>query len=105
MPNIQPYRLTGVVGRTARSLVRIAGQDSVTLASVDAAAEIEAAKIDGMAIIAARALQDIALLSSMEASLAQAVPHASGPLATIADLSSLAMADAVVAGSRWMERS
>lgn len=86
--------------RTVRTLVRLSGQTTVARALVDARAEVEAAKLDAVGAVAARAMQDVALISQVEQSLAQTVPHASGRLAVIADLAALSMVDVVASTAR-----
>lgn len=96
MTTLQPYTPNLLpTTRTGRTLSRISDQTTVAVATVQAKAEIEAAKVNGIAAVSAQALQDIALLSQMEQSLAQAVPHASGRLAMVADMAAVAMANVV----------
>lgn len=98
--SIQPYNTFVPAVRTARVLGRISNDTTVATAVIRARAELEAAKIDGVSAIAAKAIQDVALLSQVEQSLAQAVPHASGRLATVADLAAVAMAGIVADSAR-----
>jgi hypothetical protein len=105
MSMLQPYRPSTGLSRTDRTLVRLSGDATVAVAITQAKAEVEGAKVDGVSAVAARALQNVALLSQMEQSLAQAVPHASGRLATIADLASLALAGAVSDAAQRIGRS
>ncbi len=81
--------------RTARTVARLSDQTNVGVAVTIARAELEAAKVDAVAVIATKAMQDVALISQVEQSLAQTVPHASGRLATIADLAAVSMAQVV----------
>lgn len=104
MSNIQPCQPLLPAARTVRALARLSNDTSLSVASTQAKAEVEAAKIDGVASVAAKALQDVALLSQMEQSLAQAVPQASGRLATVADLAALSMADVVANAARRIGR-
>lgn len=90
--------------RTTRTLARLSHETGVSVAVAQSKAEVEAAKIDGVATVAAKAMQDVALLSQMEQSLAQAVPHASGRLATIADLAAISMAGIVADSARRIGR-
>jgi hypothetical protein len=104
MSNIQQYRMQSAVGRSSRALVRLSTDTSIAVAMAEARAEVEAAKVDGIAAVGAKALQDVALLSQIEQSLAQVVPHASGRLATVADLAALSMADVVASAGRRIGR-
>jgi len=97
MSSLEPYR-PQVSGRAARALTRLDQQTNISIAVRESRAAVEAATLDGIAAVAGRAMQDVAMMSQMEQSLSQTVPHASGRLATIADIAALAMAD-VVAGS------
>jgi len=81
--------------RTNRELSRLSAGTTLAVAHIRAQAELEAAKVDGIAGVAGKALQDVALLSQMEQALATAVPHASGRLATVADLAAIAVAGVV----------
>ena len=105
MSTMEPYRPQPVLGRSARALTRLSGATTLAIAVTEAKAEIEAAKIDGISAVAAKALHDVALLSQVEQGLAQAVPHASGRLATIADLASLSLAGAVTDAAHRIGRS
>lgn len=104
MTDIQPYQPLLPATRTARALSRLSGETSLAVATTQARAELEAAKVDGVAAVAANALQDVALLSQMEMALAQTVPHASGRLATVADLAALSIADVVATAARRIGR-
>lgn len=104
MSNIQLYTPLLPAGRTARQLARLSNDTSLSIAVTQAKAEVEAAKVDAVGAIAAKALQDVALLSQVEQSLAQAVPHASGRLATIADLAAISMASVVADAARRVGR-
>lgn len=96
MSNLQPYG-GGLVptARANRALAKLGIDTTVAAAATQAKAEVEAAKIDGISAVTATALQDVALLSQMEQSLATAVPHASGRLATVADLAAISVAGVV----------
>ncbi len=103
--DIQPYTPNLLpTPRTNRALGRLSTETTIAIAFTQAKAEIEAAKVDGVSAVAAKALQDVALLSQMEQSLAQAVPHASGRLSTVADLAAIAIADLVANASRRIGR-
>jgi hypothetical protein len=104
MSNIQPYRPQSAIGRSGRALARLSTDTSIAVAVTEARAEVEAAKVDGIAAVGAKALQDVAMISQIEQSLAQIVPHASGRLATVADLAALSMADVVANAGRRMGR-
>ena len=78
---LTPYTSFIPTARTSRALTRISNDTIVSTTVVHAKAEVEAAKVDGVSAVTAKALQDVALLSQMEQSLAQTVPHASGRLA------------------------
>ncbi len=98
MSSIQ--RFTPPNERVTRALSRLSDDTSVTTARTMARAELEAVKVDAVATVAAKAMSDVALLSQMEQSLAQTVPHASGRLATIADLAAISMAEVVASTAR-----
>ena len=104
MSDLQPYTSLLPSMRSSRSLARLSDETTVAAAVVQAKADVEAAKLDGISAVAGKAMQNVALLSSVEQSLAQTVPHASGRLATIADLASLAMADVVATAARRIVR-
>lgn len=100
MSQIQPYQSLSPAARTSRALARLSCETTLASSLAQAKAEVEAAKIDGVAAVAGKAMQDVALLSQMEQSLAQAVPHASGRLATVADLAAICMAGIVADSAR-----
>jgi len=100
MTNIRPYKPLLPAARTNRALSRISSETTLGISITQAKAELEAAKADGVASVAARAMSNVALLSQMEQSLAQTVPHASGRLAVIADLTAMALADVVTTAAR-----
>lgn len=102
--SLTPYTQLLAAARTTRALARLSNETSLSVAIAQAKAEVEAAKIDGVATVAAKAMQDVALLSQMEQSLAQTVPHASGRLATIADLAAVSMAGVVAGAARRIGR-
>ena len=95
MSQIQPYQPLALASRTGRALARLSNETALAVALVDAKADVEATKVDGVTTVAAKALHSVALLSQMEQSLAQTVPHASGRLATVADLAALSLAEVV----------
>lgn len=100
MSEIQPYNSLLPSVRTSRTMARISSSTTTGIAMIHAKAELEAAKADGFSAVAAKALTNVALLSQMEQSLAQTVPHASGRLAVIADLTAMALADVVTTAAR-----
>lgn len=104
MANIREYGGLVPVARATREMTRVHVETQVASAIIQARAEVEAARLDGIASITAKAMQDVALLSQMEQSLAQAVPHASGRLAIIADLASVSMAEVVASAARRCSR-
>ena len=99
MSSIESYRgggLTMFAGRQAdHAIARIQTGSSIRLARVDAEAEVMAGKTDAVNYVGGRAMHNVALLSQMEQQLAQAVPMASGRLATIGDITALAMSGIV----------
>jgi hypothetical protein len=102
--NIQPYSSSASLSlRASRGLARLSDQTTLGRAIVEARAEVQAAKVDAIGAVAGRAMQDVALISQMEQSLAQMVPHASGRLATIADLAAIQMADVVASTARRLD--
>lgn len=93
------------VGRQAGyELAKVDAGTALSLAEVESAAEIQCAKVDAVAQVGRRAMQDAALLSQVEVQLAMAVPHASGRLAAIADLTAIAMTEVVVDAARRIGR-
>ena len=105
MTEIQLHRPNGIEQRrNTRALARLGSETDMRIAVVDAKAEVEAATVDGIAYVGTRAMQSVALVSQMEQSLAQAVPHASGRLATIADMTAIGMADVVANAGRRIRR-
>lgn len=103
MSGVQPYNPLPA-GRVSRALSRVSSDTTISTAVIQAKAEVEAAKVDGVSAVAAKALQDVALLSQIEQSLAQAVPHASGRLATVADLAAISIAGVVADAARRIGR-
>ena len=95
MSQLQPYTPLLPTTRVTRTLTRLSTDTTISTAVIQANAEVEAAKVDGVSAVAAKAMQDVALLSQMEQSLAHAVPHASGRLATVADLAAISIAGVV----------
>lgn len=115
MTSIQPYDGGGSLtpgwsssGRRARQIGRelahIDARTAVGVARIEAAAELQAMKASAVAHVGRRAMQEIALVSQVETQLATAVPHASGRLATIADLTAIAMSDVVLESARRIGR-
>lgn len=103
MSSLQPYSpISG--GRASRALTRVSTDTTISTAVILAKAEVEAAKVDGVSAVAAKAMQDVALLSQVEQSLAQTVPHASGRLATVADLAAISIAGVVADAARRIGR-
>jgi hypothetical protein len=107
MSNIEPYSSTSpapvsigprsrLARQTGRALAEIDARTGMVLARIEAAAELQAAKAHAVAYVGRAAMQDVALLSQVEQQLAQAVPHASGRLAAIADLTAIALTEVVV---------
>ena len=90
--------------RVGRELRRLATEASLQVAVIEARTEIEAAKIDAIGDIGIRAMHKAALVRRMEQSLAQAVPHGSGDLATIADITGLALASVTARSERRIGR-
>lgn len=107
-PALSQLESLSPAGRLARQTrAALAGIDagrSVSLVRVEAAAEIQAAKVSAVAYVGRQAMQDVALLSQIESQLVQAVPHASGRLASIADLTAIAMTEVVVDTARRIGR-
>ncbi|MGL5827495.1 MAG: hypothetical protein ACRCYU_22225, partial [Nocardioides sp.] len=95
MSGLEKYRESVPGLRVQRSLARLGYETTLVSARVFARAEVEAAKVDAVATVTAKALQDVAVLSRLEQSLAETVPHASGRLAVIADLAAVSLADVV----------
>jgi hypothetical protein len=87
---------TRLARQASRALAEIDARTSVGLAGIEAAVELQAAKAHAVAYVGRAAMQDVALLSQVEQQLGQAVPHASGRLAAIADLTAVALSEVVV---------
>ncbi|MEI2775205.1 MAG: hypothetical protein V9G19_04390 [Tetrasphaera sp.] len=104
MSQLQPYTNILPTTRVTRTLTRLSTDTTISTAVIQAKAEVEAARVDGVSSVAAKAMQDVALLSQIEQSLAQAVPHASGRLATVADLAALSIAGVVADAARRIGR-
>ena len=102
--SLTPYTSFLPSAKVSRTLTRLSRDTTISTAVTQAKAEVEAAKVDGVSAVAAKAMQDVALLSQMEQSLAQAVPHASGRLATVADLAALSIAGVVADAARRIGR-
>lgn len=94
-------RLARALGR---ELTTLHARAAVDVARIDAAVQRREVAADGVTTIAGRAMQHVALVSQAEQNLAQAVPHASGRLATIADTHALAMGSIVIDTARALER-
>ncbi len=94
--------------RTARALGRqlggIAASAAVDVARIDAAVQRREAIADGITSVAGRAMQHVAMGSQAEQTFAQAVPHASGRLAAVADAHAIAMTSVVMDTARALGR-
>lgn len=102
MGSLMPYDQGPVLGRSnrqSRQLARATGQlqlgANVEMARIEAAAEVQAVRADAVTYVARRAMQDVAMLSQLEQQLATLVPMASGRLAAIGDIASIAIAEVV----------
>src|SRR5690349_13088423 len=104
MSNIERYRGGVMPSRAARAIARIETTTSIEGAVINARAELEMVKLDNVAAVAGQAMRDVALVSQLEQSLAQSVPHASGRLAAIADMAALSMSDVVANSARRISR-
>lgn len=104
MSNLERYTGGALPSRASRSIRRIETNTSIENAVINSRAEIEMVKLDNVAAIAGQAMRDVALVSQLEQSLAQTVPHASGRLAAIADMSALSMSDVVANAARRISR-
>lgn len=100
MSNLERYTGGALPSRANRSIRRIETNTSIESAVINARAEIEMVKLDNVAAVAGQAMRDVALVSQLEQSLAQSVPHASGRLAAIADMAALSMSDVVANAAR-----
>lgn len=100
--------LAGLTPRSARTLGRqLAGIQAgaiVDAARIDAAVQRREVATDGVTAVTGRALQHVAMVSEAEQSLSQAVPHASGRLAAVADAHALAMTAIVMDTARALGR-
>lgn len=90
--------------QTGHALAQIEAGTTVGVARIEAAAELQAMKASAVAHVGRRGMQEIALLSQVETQLAQAVPHASGRLASIADLTAVAVSEVVLESARRIGR-
>ncbi len=105
MSNLDRYQGGGLVpSRISRAVSRINAGADVEAAVINARAELEMVKLDGIAAITAQAMHKTAMVSQLEQTLGQTVPHASGRLAMLGDLSALAMADVVGSAARRIAR-
>jgi hypothetical protein len=115
MSTVQPYDepLTSITtlgsgGRlarqTGRDLAHISARSTVCVARIEAAAELQAMKASAVSYVGRRAMQEIAVVSQIETQLATAVPHASGRVAAVADLTAIAMSGVVVDSARRIGR-
>lgn len=105
MSNIERYQGGGLVpSRTTRAIARINSGADIDAAIINAKAEVEMVKLDGIAAITGQAMHKTAMVSQLEQSLAQTVPHASGRLAMLGDLSALAMSEVVTNAARRISR-
>jgi hypothetical protein len=100
----QPSGMLRGVGRASRTVARIEASAGVQLARIEALAEIQAYTADEGHRVGRHAMQDVAMLSQVESQLAQAVPHASGRLAAIADLTAIALSEVVADTTRKLGR-
>lgn len=90
--------------RGTRTVARLATDVTISTAVVQAKAEVEATVVDALSALTLKAMQDVALISQVEQSLAQTVPHASGRLATIADLAAVQIASVVANSASRLRR-
>lgn len=114
MTNLQPYEGArsslvalggGRLARQAnRELAQIDARTNVGVARIEAVAALQATKASAVAHVGRRAMQEVALVSQIETQLATAVPHASGRLAAIADMTAVAMTDVVMETARRIGR-
>jgi hypothetical protein len=102
LPSLSPS--SRLARHTNRELSQVDARTTIGIARIEAVAELQAVKVDAVAHVGRRAMQDVALLSQVEMQLATATPHASGRLATIADLTAVAMSDVVLETARRIGR-
>jgi hypothetical protein len=101
MSNLIPYDQDRPVMRRAearqlsRSLGSLRTHSRLEMARIEAAAEVQATRADAVTYVGRRAMQDVAMLSQLEQQLATLVPMASGRLAAIGDIASIAIAEVV----------
>lgn len=72
---------------------------------IENVAEVQAVIADAVTFVGRQAMQDVAMLSQIETQLAQAVPHASGRLAAIADLTAIALSQVVADAAHDLRRA
>lgn len=89
---------------TDRELAQVDGRTTRELARIDAVVEVQQEKIRAMNSVGTTAMMATAQLSQTETALAQMVPHASGRLAAIADLTTMQSAEIVVDTARRIRR-
>jgi hypothetical protein len=108
MSTVQPYQeqfaSRSVSRSVAKSLATIQAGSTLDVARIEAAVQRRETVTDGITALTARALQHVAMVSQAEQNLAQAVPHASGRLAAIADAHALAMTSVVMDAARALGR-
>ncbi len=103
--SIERYQGGGLVpSRTSRAVARINSGADIGAAGINARAELEMVKLDGIAAVTAQAMHKVAMVSQLEQTLAQSVPHASGRLAALGDICALAMGDVVASAARRIGR-
>jgi hypothetical protein len=101
MSEVQVYRPFAVdQRRVSRALERLTADTGLTIALIEDRADIEAAVIQGIGHVGITAMSEAAVVSDIEQILALAIPHASGRLATLADLTALEMGLAIQSSAR-----
>jgi hypothetical protein len=88
--------MSELAARTAVELAHIEADAAVELARIQAAAGATIERIDRMGGIGRAAGQQVALLTQTEHTLAVAVPLASGRLANVADIATVAISELII---------
>lgn len=106
MPGLQRYGAVPATRgrRLDRAVGRVEERADICRALIDEEAETLAVKADALGYIGGRAMQTAALISQMEQQLSTAVPMASGRVASIADITALALSGLVADGAARLRR-
>lgn len=87
-----------------RALARIESNTQIQDALIDSAADIATMKLNAISYIGRRAAQEVTVLTQFETQLALTTPNASARLASICDLTALALADTILDTTHRLRR-